>query len=245
MTHPDDLQQLISDHNRRLQRLKQQEVLYDISADPRIPIEIEDLEAQLETLQAQLAAGGKEPGAPPTPPFPQQGGVTIHAGKGSVINASTGGDIVAGSGNRIINTGGGDYTEGDKTTVGDVSNSAAAIGKGAQAALNQGVSGEALADFFASIARQISDDPKLRPADKADAKAELAEIEEAAAEDPEALKDSFLSRRLRNIERAAPDIIDVILATLANPVAGLGVVGAKIKAKAEEVRQARTKGFSD
>jgi hypothetical protein len=44
-----------------------------------------------------------------------------------------------------------------------------------------------------------------------------------------------LMRRLRNIGRMAPDILEVTLATIANPIAGFGVIAKKVaeKAKAE------------
>lgn len=56
MSEADGIRKIISDKSRRLQKLKEQEALYGISVDPRILIEIEDLETQLEELQTQLAA---------------------------------------------------------------------------------------------------------------------------------------------------------------------------------------------
>ncbi len=48
------------------------------------------------------------------------------------------------------------------------------------------------------------------------------------------MDESFLSRRFRNIARVAPDILDVVVATLTNPLAGLGLVATKIAEKARE-----------
>lgn len=48
------LQQLITNHKRRLQLLKEQEALYGISCDPRILIEIKDIEAKIADLQSEL-----------------------------------------------------------------------------------------------------------------------------------------------------------------------------------------------
>ena len=165
-------------------------------------------------------------------------GSRVKAGERAVIGSRAGGDLITGSDNTVINPGG-DYVGGDKIRMGNVSNAAVAVGPGAQATLNQGVSGEAVAEFFATLYRQIDSQPGLSAADKEDAKAELAELEAAAKAEPDGLADSFLKRRLRHLERIAPDIIDVILATLANPAVGLGVVGAKIKAKAMEISAAR------
>ena len=48
------------------------------------------------------------------------------------------------------------------------------------------------------------------------------------------MEESFLSRRFRNIARIAADVLDVVVATLANPLAGLGVAIKKIAEKAKE-----------
>jgi hypothetical protein len=47
--------------------------------------------------------------------------------------------------------------------------------------------------------------------------------------------EGFLSRRFRNIARMAPDLLNVVVATLTSLLAGLGVAAQKIaeKAKAE------------
>ena len=48
-----------------------------------------------------------------------------------------------------------------------------------------------------------------------------------------------MSGRSRNIARIAPDMLDMVVATLANPLAGLGMVVKKIAEKAkEETKQA-------
>jgi hypothetical protein len=308
MSNPTDLQKLMTTYRRRLQKLKETQAMYGLSAPPHVLLEIEDIEVKLAELQAELEQKQAElqqthskltdmadQGLPVAEALSQVqqelaavktllvelgqkgggSGVTIghvygniigstiagrdvvqpqttvdqrgqqvgaqsniSAGAGSVVNASAGGDIITGSGNQVIKPGG-DYVQGDKIKVGNVSHAAVAVGRGAQATLNQGVSGEALAEFFATLYRQIDSQPGLSAADKEDAKAELAELEAAAKAEPDGLADSFLTRRLRHLERIAPDIIDVILATLANPGVGLGVVGAKIKAKAEEISAAR------
>lgn len=54
MSQRDDLEKLIKEHNRRLQKLKEQEARYGYSVDPGILLEIEDIEAKLEKLQAEL-----------------------------------------------------------------------------------------------------------------------------------------------------------------------------------------------
>lgn len=59
-----------------------------------------------------------------------------------------------------------------------------------------------------------------------DIKAEVAKGDDA--------NESFLSRRLRNLKKMAPDIAEVALSTLANPVAGLGMAVQKIAKKIKD-----------
>jgi hypothetical protein len=56
MAHKDieNLQRLIANHQRRLQVLKEQEALQGLSVDPKIPLEIEDIEEKIERLQLEL-----------------------------------------------------------------------------------------------------------------------------------------------------------------------------------------------
>nr|BAL53192.1 hypothetical protein HGMM_F05B10C14 [uncultured Chloroflexota bacterium] len=82
---------------------------------------------------------------------------------------------------------------------------------------------------FEAVYRQIAAHPRLTPVERDDLRAEVEEIEDEArrsSSDP-----SFLERRLRNVQRMAPDILDVVLATLANPAAGFGVVARKVAEK--------------
>ena len=65
----------------------------------------------------------------------------------------------------------------------------------------------------------------------------MQEIEstiQAAVQKNEKVEESFLSRRFRNIARMAPDVLDVIVTTLAHPLAGLGLALKKIAEKAKE-----------
>jgi RIO-like serine/threonine protein kinase len=54
MSRQDDVKKLINTHSRRLQRLKEQQALAGISVDPKISLEIEDIESEIEKLQAEL-----------------------------------------------------------------------------------------------------------------------------------------------------------------------------------------------
>ena len=66
MSGADDLKKLISLKYRRLQKLKEKEALYGLSADPQILLQIEDIEAELEKLQTELTT--LEAGATHRPP---------------------------------------------------------------------------------------------------------------------------------------------------------------------------------
>ena len=87
---------------------------------------------------------------------------------------------------------------------------------------------------FQPIYRAV-EESKLAAADKQDITAEVQDLEAEVKKGDEA-DESFLARRLRNIQRMSPDILDVAVATLANPAAGLGMVVKKVaeKMKAEE-----------
>lgn len=54
MSNIDYLSELITTHHRRLKKLEQQCALYGSSVDPRIPLEIEDIKAELEKFNIEL-----------------------------------------------------------------------------------------------------------------------------------------------------------------------------------------------
>lgn len=105
-----------------------------------------------------------------------------------------------------------------------------------------GLSAAEIKQLFDGLYSQIDARVNTSSADKEDIKAEVKEIQStvtAAAQKNEKIDESFLSRRFRNIARMAPDVLDVVVATLGNPLAGLGVAAKKIAEKAkEETKQA-------
>jgi hypothetical protein len=99
-----------------------------------------------------------------------------------------------------------------------------------------GLSSEEIRQLFLNIYRDI-DGLNTAPATKDDLKAEVTELQATvieAAQKNEKVDESFLSRRFRNIARMAPDVLDLVVAMLANPLAGLGVAVKKIADKAKE-----------
>jgi hypothetical protein len=80
MPRQDDLEKLIIEHTRRLQKLKEQQAKYGITTEPHILIEIEDIEAKINELQTELAelkrrydesSLGSPPDTPPIEPNPK------------------------------------------------------------------------------------------------------------------------------------------------------------------------------
>jgi hypothetical protein len=91
--------------------------------------------------------------------------------------------------------------------------------------------------LFDQLYSAIDTKTDASPAIKQDLKGEVKEIQSAvteAAQKSEKMDESFLARRFRNIARMAPDVLDVIVATLGNPLTGLGVAAKKIAEKAKE-----------
>lgn len=69
--------------------------------------------------------------------------------------------------------------------------------------------------------------PDTDPLDKEDLKTDVKEIQEEVSKGEKA-DETFIARRLRNIQHIAPDILEVVLSTIANPVAGFGMVARTI-----------------
>ena len=159
----------------------------------------------------------------------EQGGISINIGGG------VGGDVKTAGGD-LVDTGGGDVVYGHKTTVGDVIGSkGVAIGPDAQSTVYEGVDAAKLEAAFAEILARL-DELETKGAasqDVADAKDEVEEIKTEAAKGEEA-DETFLEKRLRNIARMGPDILEVVTATLANPGAGVAMIVKKVAAKARE-----------
>ncbi|HSL44992.1 MAG TPA: hypothetical protein VK897_16290 [Anaerolineales bacterium] len=94
-----------------------------------------------------------------------------------------------------------------------------------------------LARLFDELYTLIESRADTSSTDKDDLKMEVREIQSVvteAAKKNENVNEEFLARRLRNIARISPDILDVVVATFANPLAGLGLAVKKIAEKAKE-----------
>ena len=100
-----------------------------------------------------------------------------------------------------------------------------------------GLRAEDIKKLFDQLYTAIETRPATPSGDKEDLKAEVKEIQSTvteAAQKNEKVDEGFLSRRFRHIARMAPDVLDLVVAMLANPLAGLGVAVKKIADKAKE-----------
>src|SRR5687767_10519949 len=97
---------------------------------------------------------------------------------------------------------------------------------------HKGMDAQEAARLFNNLFKEIDRHSELSREDKADLRAEIEELRKELNKKGKA-NESFLMRRLRNIGRMAPDILEVTLATIVNPVLGYGVIAKKIAEKAK------------
>ena len=90
---------------------------------------------------------------------------------------------------------------------------------------------ENVRELFAPIFELIDRKSNLSQDDKNDLKDIVEEVSDEAVKGEDA-DEKKLGRNLRFIARMAPDILDVTLKTIANPVLGLAAVAQKIARKA-------------
>ena len=110
-------------------------------------------------------------------------------------------------------------------------------GNKATTTVNNGMNATDIKHLFDQLYSEIDKRPETPMAVKEDIKAEVQEIQTVvteAIEKQEKVEENFLSRKFRTIARMAPDILDVVIATIGNPLAGLGVTVKKIADKAKE-----------
>lgn len=122
-----------------------------------------------------------------------------------------------------VNIGGNVYTGGGDIAGGDV--------KKGSVHQSHGLSTSEIRNLFLPIYQTIDQKKTLSPDDQDDLKLMVKEIEGEATKGRQA-NETLVGRHLRNIARMAPDILDVTLKTVANPILGLATVAQKISGKA-------------
>ena len=86
-----------------------------------------------------------------------------------------------------------------------------------------------IALLFDDIYKKLDVKKDLKPQDKEEVHADLKELQkELEKPDPD---ETFLARRFRNIKRMAPDIADIALETLKNPISGVVEIIRKVAKK--------------
>lgn len=166
----------------------------------------------------------------------------------ALSHTQAGGHMLVGNGNHITETGGGAIIHGNGNIVGNRLDARTLNQNENDVTINQGLDETAIAELFNEVYRQIDALPNLAPEERDDLRQDVRELEEEVRlpthTSPEpAQVDSFLSRRLENIERMAPDIVDVILASMAGPMEGLSTVVSKIVTKSNELQASRPAAF--
>jgi uncharacterized protein associated with vWA-MoxR-VMAP ternary system/zinc ribbon protein len=117
-------------------------------------------------------------------------------------------------------------------TTGSVSGTGIAIGHGASASVQQGLSGSDVARLFATVYQRIDERPDDPAVDKDEIAVTVREVEQEAAKGADADPDK-VEGWLRRLAGLAPDVLEVTLAAIVNPVAGVTMA---VRKAAERVR---------
>ena len=185
--------------------------------------------------QAPGRGGEAEPPLPPPKPAEGSSGSPKPKPQSAPTIDTAGGATIGGD----IHTGGGDFVGRDKivnsynrgvSIGGNVSNSNIVIG-------DHNVVGSTVnlqEEYIQQIYEAIESHPGADALDKEDMRGIVKEIQKEDQKGAEA-DETFIARNLRTLKRMAPDILEVALATIVNPLAGFGVVARKVaeKMKAE------------
>ncbi|MEK7277268.1 MAG: TIR domain-containing protein [Chloroflexota bacterium] len=201
----------------------------------------------------QQASGG-EPPSPAKPAKPWKK-APAASGPSQNLSGSVGSVGVQGSNNTVKVEGGINIASGAQISVGGdfvgrdkVTNTGNVINAGGGSVVNLGnIKGNvsandpamliaALATWQAQLEAKVALQPMLSADDKKDAKEQIAKIKDEAAKGEKA-DAGRLERLINALGDMAPDILDVAIATLANPLAGIGLVARKIGDKAKVGRK--------
>jgi uncharacterized caspase-like protein len=159
----------------------------------------------------------------------------VHTGGGAHVGGgvTTGGGAFVGRdqlvhGDQVR----GDQVGGDQIRVGDISGGRGiAIGRGAQASVHEGDTGPDLGALFARIYREIEGRAADPEVEKEELKEVVQKVEEEAKRGEQA-SPGRLERLLKTLGLMAPDVLEVTLACLTSPAAG---IAAALKKVAEKV----------
>jgi len=123
---------------------------------------------------------------------------------------------------------------GDQISVGDISGSqGVAIGRGARVEIRSGIDTKELAQLFSPIYKKIESRPSDPSVEKEEITDRVKRIEKEVAIGEKA-EPTKVERWLRNLAAMAPDILDVTVAALTSPIAGISMAIRKIAQKVKE-----------
>lgn len=90
---------------------------------------------------------------------------------------------------------------------------------------------------FAPVYHALQENTTISPETKKAVEESIKEVEQEVKKGDKA-KGSFIQERLKNIQKMAPDIAEVLIATLLNPAAGMSLAVKKIlnKVQAEKAK---------
>ena len=166
-----------------------------------------------------LLLGGKGLGIGQAPPDPLEAASGMETGKSYAVNTG-GGDYIGRDkvvhGDEVR----GDKVGGDKITVGNVSGSGIAIGRGAQASVTTGISGADLDGLFEPIFRALRD----APPEKREEAVQRAEELQAEVAKGEKADDSRMAKLLDGLIELVPGAVTAVVSTFATPVLA-GIAG--------------------
>ncbi|RPI52735.1 MAG: hypothetical protein EHM56_08060 [Chloroflexi bacterium] len=126
----------------------------------------------------------------------------------------------------------GDQVGGDRITMGDISNAQVAAGRGAHVEVSQGLGGAELAATFQAVLDRIDRRPPDPNVEKEEIRDTVGKVKDEVAKG-DAVNVAKVERWLRQLIDLAPDVADVALKGLANPVMG---VAAAVAAVARRLR---------
>ncbi len=109
---------------------------------------------------------------------------------------------------------------------------AVAAGRGAKASIINNESLSSIVEWMTQINKKIDSLPNVSQAEKEDLKQQVEKIGGEAQKGSKA-EVGRLEKLINTLSVIAPDIFDVVIATLANPLAGIGLVIKKIGDKAK------------
>ena len=178
--------------------------------------------------QAPGRGGEVEASLPPAPPAeaPPTGASREGAPKPQVDTgggAYVGGNVDTGGGDFVGRDKTGDVSVGDISVGGDVKGGNIIIGHNNVVTSLSGLRGEYLQQVFEAIEAREGTSRYEKEDLKAKVESLRAEDEKGAGVD-----EGLIAYQLETIKKMAPDILEVALATIANPLAGFGLAARKV-----------------